>query len=263
MERKLELILIEDEPSICSEIINKIDTTDDYLLIGSTSHATEAIEMIRESLPDAIILDLELHYGSGSGLDVLNALARSPLPKKPYILITTNNSSVYTHEAARKLGADFIMSKHESDYNVQKVFDLLDLMKDTITGSLQKSNAHAKKTVPESPEQKKRRLYRQICHELDLIGINPKSKGYQYLADAIHIIHSGYIPNVSNIIGEQYKKTPASVDRAMQSAIDRAWKTTTIDDLLEHYTAKIRPEKGVPTIVEFICYYANKIKYTY
>ena len=49
----------------------------------------------------------------------------------------------------------------------------------------------------------------------------------------------------------------------MQNAINRAWAISNIDDLLENYTAKISSSKGVPTLTEFIFYYANKIKNEY
>ena len=59
---------------------------------------------------------------------------------------------------------------------------------------------------------------------------------------------------------ETYKKSDASVERAMQNAINRAWRHSDIEELLAHYTARIRSEKGVPTTLEFVFYYANKIK---
>ena len=46
----------------------------------------------------------------------------------------------------------------------------------------------------------------------------------------------------------------------MQNAIERAWNLTDIDELSKNYTAKINSSKGVPTILEFIYFYANKIK---
>ena len=49
----------------------------------------------------------------------------------------------------------------------------------------------------------------------------------------------------------------------MQNAINRAWKTTDIDDLLRYYEARINSERGVPTSTEFIYYYANKIRAEY
>lgn len=48
--------------------------------------------------------------------------------------------------------------------------------------------------------------------------------------------------------------------RAMQNSINRAWSTSDIQDLLDNYTAKIKSDKGVPTVTEFIYFYAQKIK---
>ena len=70
--------------------------------------------------PDAIILDLELHEGGGNGLFFLSKLHDLGLEKLPYILITTQNTSNVTLEAARQLGADFIITKYERDYSAQK-----------------------------------------------------------------------------------------------------------------------------------------------
>ena len=46
----------------------------------------------------------------------------------------------------------------------------------------------------------------------------------------------------------------------MQNAINRTWYTSDTEDLLKYYTARIRSDKGVPTLMEFISYYANKIR---
>ena len=46
----------------------------------------------------------------------------------------------------------------------------------------------------------------------------------------------------------------------MQNAINRAWRTNDPEELLANYTARIRSDKGVSTMMEFIYYYAGKIK---
>ena len=99
--------------------------------------------------------------------------------------------------------------------------------------------------------------------EENTIGISSKAKGYQYLIDAIELIIKEPRQCLCRIIGEKYSKSDVSVERAMQNAINRAWKTNDIDVLLCHFTAKINSEKGVPTITEFVYYYANKIKNEY
>jgi flavin-binding protein dodecin len=51
--------------------------------------------------------------------------------------------------------------------------------------------------------------------------------------------------NLCNVIGQKYGKTESSVERAMQNAINKAWRTCDIDDLLHYYTARISSDKGV------------------
>ena len=101
---------------------------------------------------------------------------------------------------------------------------------------------------------------RLISLELDNVGISPKVIGYKYLSEAILLILQGQPHNICETLAKQYKKTDSSVERAMQNAINKAWRTTDIDDLLKYYTARINSDKGVPTLTEFIHYYANKIK---
>lgn len=258
MERKLSILLIEDDQKACDDIIRYIDELEDVTLIGVTNNSTKAIEYFQNYLPDAIILDLELHLGSGNGLEFLNELNKLNLNINPYILVTTNNSSTITYEYARQLGADFIMSKHQANYSAGAVVEFLRTMKNIIQKNSERKPSES--TTKESPEQKEKRLARIISLELDRVGISPKAVGYKYLLDAIQLIIKDSQNNFRSIIGDKYNKTNASVERAMQNAIDRAWRTADIDDLSLYYTARISSDKGVPTLTEFIFYYANKIR---
>ncbi len=258
MEQNLSLLLVEDNAKECSEIINYVDSLDDTYLIGVTNNTSKALSIIKEKNPDAIILDLELLNGLGNGLTLLQDLQNLSLLHMPYILITTNNSSNITHKSARGFGADFIMPKYKDDYSAKTVVDFLRMMKNIIQSNKvsQQNTADCYDTF----EQNEKMLSRKICRELDLIGISTKASGYRYLVDAISIVIKAPCKNLCHIIGEKYGKTNFSVERAMQNAIQKAWRTTAIDDLLNLYTAKINSERGVPTITEFIYYYANKIK---
>lgn len=254
----MRILLVEDDTQLCQDFVTYIDELDDVTLIGITNNSNKAIEIIEDTKPDAIILDLELHNGSGNGLFVLTAMRKLALSHTPYVLVSTHNSSATTLESARRLGADFIISKHQEDYSVKQVIDFL-LMMNTVLPDI---HSHSNNTIHEIglPEQKAKRLKNRICAELDIIGISHKSLGYQYLLSAIQIIMKEPVHNISTIIGKQYNKTDSSVERAMQNAIHRAWRSSDINDLLINYTARISSDKGVPTVTEFIFYYANKLK---
>lgn len=116
MERELNILLIEDDPDTCKKFAEYIDIKNEVALTGVTNNSYRAIELVKEGAPDAVILDLELNEGQGNGLMFLQELEALSLPFKPYILVTTNNSSSTTYHFARKTGADFIMSKYQHSY---------------------------------------------------------------------------------------------------------------------------------------------------
>lgn len=254
----LTILIIEDDVSACQELRQYIENIGDLKLVGITGDAEKAISIVQSTLPDVIILDIELHHGTGNGITFLAMLKALNLPLYPYILITTNNSSNVTYESARSLGADFIMSKHKPDYSARYVIEFIRVIRPAIVN--RKPTVTEILSVGDIFESNLPAYIRRIYRELDWIGISPKNIGYRYLADAILLIIKDSSANVYKEVAEMYKKSDASVERAMQNAINRAWRHSDIEELLAHYTAKVRSEKGVPTTLEFVYYYANKIK---
>lgn len=260
MTKKFEILIVEDDISLCQQLTDLIEDSEDMYLIASTNDSEQATKLIQDTLPDVVILDLELHQGCGSGLNVLHNVQSLSLAKKPYFLVTTNNSSSTTYQAARNLGADYIMSKHQNEYSPASVLDFIRIMRSSILENQKNSGVH--ETI-ETPEQHTKRIQQRIFTELNHVGINPKSVGYTYLAEAIYIIAKTPSQNIYDVLADKYKKSEASIERAMQNAINKAWKTYDIDELLHYYKAKISSAKGNPTITEFVCYYANLIKNEY
>ena len=254
-QHKLTILLVEDDKFACNEIESYIDQLDDVSLVGITDDSNTALDLVKYHVPDAIILDLELHEGGGNGLFFLSKLHNMGLEKLPYVLITTQNTSNVTLEAARQLGADFIITKYEKDYSAQKPVELLRMMRNAI------QRHSAPDTTPTiTPAEQNRKLTIRIHRELDAVGINPKAIGYEYLTEAIIIATKGNVPNLARQIALKYSKTQASVERAMQNAINRAWSSGNPDDLARNYTAVINYERGVPTLTEFVYHYASKFR---
>lgn len=260
MCRKLSIVLVEDDEKACNDFKEFIDTLSDIVLIRVTNDSYKAVEYVKDIQPDVVILDLELTKGNGNGLAFLHDLNHQNLVCRPFILITTNNSSQTTYSHARNSGADFILYKHQEDYCVKMVMDFLSLMKNEIMNS---SDHVSEKKNAESSEELSARIDKRIETELFKVGISPKVRGFTYLKEAINLYMNDTTMHIAHVIAKHHKKSEPSVERAMQNALNRAWTTTDTDDLLKYYTAVIRSDKGVPTLMEFISYYANKVKNEY
>ena len=256
MDRILSVLLVEDEENICRELTECIAKDDGLKLASVTNNSHEALELVRMHLPNVIILDLELNYGGGNGIHFLHELHKMQLDLPPYILVTTHNMSDVTLEQARKLGADFTLTKYEANYSAQYVVDNINLMRYAI----RQKNISKGLEIPISPAETDRKIMTRIQRELDLVGINPSAVGYKYLVDAIFLTYKGESRNIAKVLAPKYRKTDKSIERAMQNAIKHAWTTNDVEELLKHYTARVNIDRGCPTLMEFIFHYAMKIE---
>lgn len=256
MHKEITILLVEDDMTACQELEKCIKNRENMQLVGMTNNASEALDMVKYHLPDVIILDLELHLGGGNGLEFLSQLQFLCLSHQPYILVTTQNSSQLTLDAARLLGADMIITKYEVGYSAEYVIKTISLLENVI----HKTSPTDSLDTPESPAEFEHKLRTRIQRELTRLGINPKYKGYGYLVDAILLVYQDPQPNVCVQLGKQYGANPSSIERAMQNAINRTWNTADPEDLQQYYQAVVNSERGVPTIMEFVHYYAQELR---
>lgn len=256
MKDILTVLLIEDDVQACKELAQYFDTCKDLKLVETTNDSNIGLKLVRAHLPNVVLLDLELHHGGGNGLMFLNELKKLQMSHVPYIIVTTHNMSDVTLEQARELGADFIITKYESTYSPEYVADTIRLM----YAAILRKNTSIPQDAKTTPAQLENLIMKRIQREMDLIGINPKNKGYNYLVDAILNHMKDPSINLARSLVGKYSKSEKSIERAMQNAIKRAWDTNDIDDLLKYYTARINPDRGVPTLMEFVCYYSIKVK---
>ncbi len=256
--RKLSVLIVEDELEIQKNFVKVLENYKGFFLVGITGSSSEARQIIAETHPSIIILDVELHNGSGNGSSVLDGLKTKHYC--PFVLVTTNVTSHYTHNILRNLGADLIFSKHQIDYSEEFVIQYLFSIKDHILAS----DINEFDIQDNSSELAigDKEITTLIINELNNININVKYIGYDYLIDAIKLSIDGQQQNIPKIISIKNKKTVSSVERAMQNAINRTWKKADIDDLRDYYKGNIDKDRGAPTINEFINYYARKLRST-
>lgn len=258
LQNNLKILIVEDDVNTCNRFQNVIDEIPEITLVGITNNAKKAVDLIQDTLPNAVILDLELHDGGGNGIEVLQQVKALHLPVSPFFLITTYNTSKITYDAVHTLGADFIMQKHSEDYSEKNVIHFLTGISQVIL-----QNTQPDIEISESPVEKSKRLIAHIHAQLNLIGMSPKLKGYHYLTDAILLVYNGDTYHICHKIAAEYGKSESSVERAMQRTIDKTWTSIDIDTLSKYYTGAILSDKGTPTITEFIHHYATVLHDVY
>ena len=154
-----------------------------------------------------------------------------------------------------KNGADMILYKNHPRYSADYVLNkMISLREVTPQKTIE--------ILKEELEDSRKKISDCIVRELDLIGIPAKMVGRKYIHDAILYLieNKGDNTNVIRHLTNIYKKSGNTITNGIQNAIIHAWNNTPVDDLLEYYRARVSLETGIPTPMEFIYYYVEKIE---
>lgn len=260
MEAKpMKILIIEDDINDCNNFIECAKTRNDIEIVAITDSDIDGLRYAKTLRPEGIVLDLELNNslsGNVDSLDFVTDLQALNLEYMPIVIVTTHVNSKRTYDILHRKGVDFILYKDHPKYSANLVLNHFISMR-------QAENVQStQKNVEEILKDRKSKISSCINKELELVGITSKLKGKQYIHDAILYLIENDNDN-SNLIAylsKIHKKSATTITNGIQNAIFHAWRITPVEDLTRHYTARVNYETGVPTPMEFIYYYKDKIK---
>ena len=84
MNHDLRILILEDDSSACNSLQEYAQTKENITIVACTSSASEALKLVTQAQPNAVIVDLELHEGSGNGLQFLASVQQLQLANTPY-----------------------------------------------------------------------------------------------------------------------------------------------------------------------------------
>lgn len=258
VSKPMKILIIEDDIDDCNRFMNCIKNRKDVELVALTDSDREGLKYVKLKHPEGIVLDLELNNsttGNNDSLEFLSNLRKLNLNYQPIVIVTTHVNSKRTYDILHREGVDLILYKdhpnYSCDYVLNKFLSLRELApKRTVD------------TLKEEWKENENKISDCIYHELDLIGVTAKLKGRQYIHDAILYLiqNENSNTNVIQHLTKIYKKSGNTITNGIQNAIIHAWRVSSIEDLTTYYTARVNYETGIPTPMEFIYYYVDKIK---
>lgn len=254
----MRILIIEDDMNDCVAFRKSASNRNDIEIIAITDSDLEGLELVKRKKPEGIVLDLELNNSSAESIDSLQFLSNLKelnLSYEPIVIVTTHINSRRTYDILHRNGVDLILYKDNPKYSSDHVLNnFINLRKASFH-----QNSISMEKIMENEEEKISDL---INKELDLIGITEKLKGRSYVHDAIlYLVKNDTNKiNVIQYLTKIYKKSGTTITNGIQNAIIHAWRVTPIEDLERYYTARINYETGIPTPMEFIYYYVNRVK---
>jgi len=247
MDNFTKVIIADNAEDFCTGLSAALHRSEGFEVVGTATDGEQAIRMITELKPDALVLDLML--AKRDGIAVLRAI--SAMDKKPVVLATSGFITDYVASAAANLGVRYLMLK-PCDMSA-----LVERLEEIRGGAVQQLPRNRK----DSPNIET--LVTGIIHE---IGVPAHIKGYQYLREAIIIAVNDMdvINAITKVLYPQVAKTfqttPSRVERAIRHAIEVAWDRGDLDTLQRFFGYTVSNTKGKPTNSEFIALIADKLQ---
>ena len=244
MDNRIKIVLTDINEDARFMLQSVLERSGRFVVTGSTGDGNQALQLVQETKPDLLLLDLLL-----PGLDGLSILRRLDGENKPQVLAVSHFVSQDMVAEAGNLGAAMFVSK---PYNENAIMENL----------LQLAEKHSEQLHAPGLEE----LVTSIIHE---VGVPAHIKGYQYVREAIMITveNMEVINSVTKVlypeVAKRFHTTPSRVERAIRHAIEVAWSRGRMETLEELFGYTVNTGKGKPTNSEFIALISDRIRLSY
>lgn len=185
--KNIRVVVVDDSATMRALITRKLEREDDIEVVASASHAQEARQVIKQTDPDVITLDIEMP--GMNGLDFLEKIMT--LRPTPVTIVSgsTRAGARATSEALR-LGAINCYAKSQGGRSL--VGDdggaLAKLVRDAASAKLKRTAATPSPPPPGTPAAKARACGTRASSRPDLIVIGSSTGG----VDALHVLLSDF-----------------------------------------------------------------------
>jgi DNA-binding NarL/FixJ family response regulator len=177
---KCKVFLVDDHPIVRQGLALFIEREPDLMVCGEAEDATSALQAIRESSPDFVILDISLN--GPDGLELLKTL-RVRYPNLPALVLSMHDESVYAERALRAGANGYIMKQEAADKVITAIRHILGgdvYLSDRLTKQMLQQFVNG--TIsPRDP------LAKLSDRELEVFRLIGAGHGTRQIADELHV----------------------------------------------------------------------------
>lgn len=193
----IQVCLVDDQTLVRQGLRSLLELVDDIEVVSEASDGVEALELIRSSQPDVVLLDVRMPRRSG--LEVLAALKESnELP--PTIILTTFDDQAVVLEGIRQGAKGYLLKDVSLDQLVGAIRTVAagrTLFQPAITERLVKSVDQVANDFPslEPPDP-------LTAREVEVLRMMTGGHSNREIAEALHVAEGTIKNHVSNILSK-------------------------------------------------------------
>jgi DNA-binding NarL/FixJ family response regulator len=120
---KHRILLVDDHAIVREGFAEIINTRPDLEVCGEADSAAHALEAFGRLKPDAVMVDLSLH--GGSGLDLIKNL-KALNPHLPMLVLSMHDEGIYAERALRAGALGYVMKREDSSTVVEAIKSVLE-----------------------------------------------------------------------------------------------------------------------------------------
>lgn len=248
MERINKILIADGSEEFSKALKEELENVAEWSVVGIAGDGNRAVELMQQTNPDVLIVDLLLPELDGIGV-LRKAAAMKPAP---ICMVVSGFLTDYMTSVASELNVRYFMAKP--------------CMADTVAermGEILRAESDSKNPRKRREAVNLEAMVTSVIHE---IGVPAHIKGYQYLREAIKIAVNDMdvINAITKVLYPQVAKTfsttPSRVERAIRHAIEVAWDRGDLEVLQSFFGYTVSNSKGKPTNSEFIALIADRLQ---
>jgi two-component system, response regulator, stage 0 sporulation protein A len=252
--KTIKIAIADDNVNFKNILVEYLSTVDGFAVVGTAENGIDAIELIKDTRPDIILLDIIMPRLGGFG--VLEEINRLHISKTSQVIVISAFGQEKIMQIALDLGAEFFMLKpfdmNELVTSIKQIYDLR-LFKEIKDIDLRDANHTDTATKV------------QIVNLLCEIGVPSHLKGYDYIEYAAEILLkdltaiNSITKQIYSRISAVYNTTPQRVERVIRNAIEVTWARGNINVLYNMFDTCLSEDRAKPSNSDFLIILVNEL----
>lgn len=118
MPTKIKILLVDDHPLVREGLINLIHQQPDLEVCGEAANQPQALELVGNTQPDVVMVDISLE--NGSGLDLMKSI-KGMHPNVAMLALSMHDESLYAERALRAGARGYLMKREAAKKVIQGI----------------------------------------------------------------------------------------------------------------------------------------------